>query len=94
MNKRAAILTLALALMFAAPASARAQSDAAFYASATFDVLVLRPLGFAASLVGAALFIPAALITAPNGLDSIEETWRMFVVTPSEHVYMRPIGDW
>ena len=94
MHKRAAILGLSLALMLAVPASARAETDVAFYASATFDVLILRPLGVAASVVGAGLFVPAAIVTAPNGLDSIQETWRLFVVTPAEHVYTRPIGDW
>jgi len=94
MHKRAAILVLSLALLLVAPASAQAETDAAFYASATFDVLILRPLGVVASVIGAGLFIPSALITAPNGLDSVEEAWRMFVITPAEHVYMRPIGDW
>ena len=93
MHKRVAILALSLALMLAAPAVARAESDVAFYVSATFDVVILRPLGFAASVIGAGLFIPAALLTAPNGRDGIEEAWRVFVVIPAEHVYMRPIGD-
>ncbi len=92
MRKHAAILTLAVALL--APGAASAEADAAFYGAAVFDVVILRPLGFAASLVGAALFIPAALVTAPNGLDSIEQVWEQFVITPAEHVYTRPLGDW
>ena len=92
MRRHAAILALAVALL--APGAARAESGAAFYAGAVFDVVILRPLGFAASLVGAALFVPAALVTAPGGLDSIEEAWEQFVITPAEHVYTRPLGEW
>ena len=76
------------------PETVRAEADGAFYGAAVFDVVILRPLGFAASLVGAALFIPAALVTAPGGLNSIEEAWEQFVITPAEHVYTRPLGEW
>ena len=92
MRRHAAILALAVALL--APGAARAEADAAFYAEAAFDIVILRPLGFAASLAGAALFIPAALLSAPGGLDSIEQVWEHFVITPAEHVYTRPLGEW
>ena len=93
MHKRAAILALSLALLLAAPVPARAAPDVAFYAAATFDVVILRPLGVVSTLIGAALFIPATVVTAPNGIDSIQEAWRLFVVAPAERVYTRPIGD-
>ncbi len=92
MRKNAAILALAVALL--APGAARAEADAAFYAGAVFDVVILRPLGFVASLVGAAMFVPVALVTAPNGLDSIEQAWELFVIGPAEFVYTRPLGEW
>lgn len=88
---RSAALILALAL--AMPATAHAERDAAYYGNATFDVIVLRPLGFAASLIGFALFIPAAFMTAPGGSEGIEQAWEQFVVTPAEHVYVRPLGE-
>ncbi len=89
MRRHAAILALAVALL--APGAARAEADPAEIA---FDIVVLRPLGFAASLVGAALFVPTALVASPGGLDSIEQVWEQFVITPAEHVYTRPLGEW
>ena len=92
MRKHAAILALAVALL--APGAARAETDVTFYAEAAFDIVILRPIGFVASLIGAALFVPVALVTAPNGLDSVEQAWEQFVITPAEHVYTRPLGEW
>jgi hypothetical protein len=74
--------------------SAWAESDWAFYGSASFDAVVLRPLGFMASLVGAGLFVPAALISVADGRDSLREAWRIFVVEPGKLVYTRPLGQW
>ena len=91
MRRHSAILVLAVALL--APVSAQAETDLAFYAGAAFDVAVLRPLGLLTTVVGAGLFVPAALLTAPNGLDGIQEAWRNFVVEPAESVYKRPLGD-
>ena len=92
MRKHAAILTLAVALL--APATARAEDDPAFYTAAAFDIAILRPLGFVTSVVGAAMFVPVALVTAPNGLDSIEQAWELFVIGPAEFVYKRPLAEW
>ncbi len=85
------MLVLAAALL--SPLAARAETDLATYAGAAFDMVVLRPLGLVTTVIGAGLFIPAALVTAPNGLDGIGEAWRLFVVTPAESVYKRPLGD-
>lgn len=84
---------LGLALLLVHPGSASAENEAADIAAASFDVLLLRPVGFAASVVGAAMFLPAALMTAPNGRDSIEDAWEQFVSTPAEYVYSRPLGE-
>ncbi len=58
-----------------------------------FDLVVLRPLGFAALVVGAGAFVPAALMTAPNGKDSLTTALEVFVTTPLEDVFRRELGE-
>ncbi len=88
-----------LAVCLLAPAPARAQADpdfqtqAADYAAVAFDLAILRPLGFAAAAIGFAFFIPAAVITAPGGRETIEEAWEQMVVVPGRAVFRRPLGD-
>ena len=62
-------------------------------ANGTFDVLILRPTGLAALVVGFGLFVPAAIVTSPGGKSSIGEVWNFFVVNPAEYAVMRPLGD-
>ncbi len=42
---------------------------------------------------GALLFVPAALLTAPNGLDSVQMALEFFVTEPAKSVFQRPLGD-
>ncbi len=92
-----AAMALGMALM--APAAAvhadetTSQSGAARVASIGFDAVILRPVGFVALVVGAGLFVPAALITAPNGWHSITEAREILVDNPAEHLFQRPLGD-
>jgi hypothetical protein len=62
-------------------------------AVAAFDVIVVRPLAATALPIGCALFLPAALITAPNGLDSVKEAAEFFVIGPARYVFTRPLGE-
>jgi hypothetical protein len=62
-------------------------------AVAGFDVVILRPLGLAALAVGTVAFIPVAVLTAPDGLDSLQAALEIFVTTPAEWVFKRPLGD-
>ena len=57
-----------------------------------FDVVLLRPLGFVALVVGVGAFIPATIITAPNGLDSVQSAMEIFVIEPGKAVFQRPLG--
>ena len=59
----------------------------------TVDVLVVRPLAAITLAAGGALFVPAAILTAPNGRDSITEAWERFVIEPGEYLWARPLGD-
>jgi len=94
---RAAAATLVAALLL--PGSAYAQEPEPFesgfvkYAAASFDVLILRPFGLAALAVGTAAFIPAALLTVPNGKDGLRAASELFVLGPAENVFQRPLGD-
>ena len=58
-----------------------------------FDLVILRPLGLVAVAVGAVAFVPAALITAPNGRDGIQSALELFVTEPAKNVFQRPLGD-
>jgi hypothetical protein len=62
-------------------------------AKASFDVLVLRPLGLIALAVGAGAFVPAAVISAPMGWGGIKPALERFVVEPAKHEFQRPLGD-
>ena len=57
------------------------------------DLLVIRPLAGVTALVGCALFVPAAILTAPNGRDSINDAYEHFVREPGEYFAKRPLGE-
>lgn len=58
-----------------------------------FDVLVVRPLAAAALPVGVAFFVPAALLSAPGGKDSVGQAFEFFVRAPARYVFTRPLGE-
>lgn len=55
------------------------------------DVLVMRPLGLAATLLGAVLTVVALPFTIPSG--SVESSARELIVKPAEYTFKRPLGD-
>jgi hypothetical protein len=61
--------------------------------AAGFDVVIVRPLGLVVLAIGAVAFVPAALITAASGKDSLEAALEIFVTGPAHHVFQRPLGD-
>lgn len=81
------------------PARAGAQGEptvpapARNYPAEVFDVVIVRPIGLAAAAVGAALFVPTAIVTAPSGLDSIQQALDHFVIVPGKFVFQRPLGE-
>ena len=98
---RAAVMTLIAGLLLPANAHAQAQEQVeppspnpiAAGFKAGFDVVILRPLGLVAMAVGAAAFVPAALLAAPAGRDGIEPALEIFVTEPAKSVFQRPLGD-
>jgi hypothetical protein len=57
------------------------------------DLLVIRPLAGITLAAGAVLFVPAAIMTAPNGWESMKEAYQRFVGEPSEYFASRPLGE-
>jgi hypothetical protein len=57
------------------------------------DLLIIRPLSAVSLAAGAALFVPAAILTAPNGTESMKDAYDRFVREPGEYFYSRPLGD-
>jgi len=57
----------------------------------TMDVLIVRPAGLAATVLGTALFIVALPFAIPSG--SVGATACALVVTPYKYTFVRPIGD-
>ena len=57
------------------------------------DLLVVRPLGLIGVVVGAGAMVPAAFLTAPNGLDGLQEASELLIETPVRYVFLRPVGD-
>jgi len=87
-------LWLAAAIaMLALPAPAAAQPAAVRALDVTFDLVLLRPLGAASTVVGTALFVPAALVASPGGRDPIVEAWDRFVLRSAKYTATRPLGE-
>ncbi len=61
--------------------------------SKIYDCAVLRPFGFAATLLGAAFFVPAAVLASAGGMGGVEEAWEIFVVAQVRNTFTRPLGD-
>ena len=57
----------------------------------TMDVLIVRPAGLAAIVVGAAVFIVALPIAVSS--RSVGTTAQALVVSPCKYTFVRPIGD-
>ena len=55
------------------------------------DVLVVRPLGLATTVIGAVLTVVALPFTIPSG--SVKESAEMMIVNPAEYTFKRPLGE-
>ena len=55
------------------------------------DVAVARPISFAATIIGAALFVVSLPVAIPSG--SVKDTAHALVVAPAKDTFIRPVGD-
>ena len=61
--------------------------------SKIFDCAVLRPFGFAATLLGGVFFVPAAALASGSGAAGVQAAWEFFVVAQVQNTFKRPLGD-
>lgn len=94
LRTRAAVTITMAALLLPASAHAQAEIQEAtpHWGVQTFDAAVLRPMGFAALVVGAGLFVPAAILVAPSGKENLETALDHFVLQPYKGTFERPLG--
>jgi hypothetical protein len=61
------------------------------------DVLMYRPAGLIATVVGAGLYVGAspliALASIPAPHDAFVKTGKILVVAPAAYTFIRPLGD-
>ena len=54
------------------------------------DVIVLRPFGIAATVLGAAVFVVSLPFTLPT--RSVDQAAQRLVVDPAKFTFVRPLG--
>ena len=98
------IVKLALPLVLLAAASAPARADNALDCkqrtdamNVVTDVVVIRPVGTAATLAGALLFAGISPLTAlasiPYPHDSFERVGAVLIGAPYAYTFVRPLGE-
>lgn len=58
--------------------------------SITFDLLIMRPVGFLSTVIGTALFVVSLPFTAAHG--STETVYEELVENNVNHTFKRPLG--
>ena len=94
-TKRSLALVMVVALVFStagfsASAGETTLQDEASGESMIADFLFLRPLGFAATVVGAVFFVVSLPFSGPTG--STGEAFDRLVAEPSNFTFTRPLG--
>jgi hypothetical protein len=94
MGRRLIFGVLALAFVVMPSFSAAQQDDTISgdkAADMVVDVVVMRPLGLVATVVGTVLTVVALPFTIPSG--SVESSARELILKPAEYTFKRPLGD-
>lgn len=76
----------------ASPAVAAASAEEAANAPVIFDVLIMRPIGFATLALGTGLFVVSLPIVAVTKPQQIDEPFRRLVVHPAKFLWVDPLG--
>jgi hypothetical protein len=82
------ICVLALLLSTSTPAFAGGSTDAT---SVAVDVVVARPLSFALTILGTALFVVSLPVAAASGC--VDKAAHTLVAAPAKDTFTRPLGD-
>jgi len=94
--KQSMVLLMAIALVIIPFTSAALAQDSQDQQEISADVmaadlLLVRPLGIAATLIGTVCFIVAYPFSAMGG--NTEATYQKLVVEPARHAFKRPLGE-
>jgi hypothetical protein len=90
MKNRLSTLLCILAIgTFSLETTRAAEADEAVEAAA--DILIARPLCFAATAVGSVLFVASLPFAIPS--KSVKKSAHALVVQPGRATFTRPIGD-
>ncbi len=84
------LLCACLATVAASPASAQLTPEEARWVNITWDILVLRPIGFVQTVVGAALFVPVWILSSPAGTSG--EIADILIWEPYRLTFERELG--
>jgi hypothetical protein len=78
----------------AMPSQSVKQSDPGFV---LLDVILYRPVGLVATILGTAAFIGLSPLTAfasiPAPHDAFKKTGNILILAPAAYTFIRPIGD-
>ncbi|MGR9071987.1 MAG: hypothetical protein ACU833_02865 [Gammaproteobacteria bacterium] len=98
MKQTIAGLTIFFLFTTAAPAPAEESSIDYSPGFVIFDILLYRPVGVAATLIGSCLFVGLSPLTALAQIspphDAFEKTADILVVSPFKYTFDRPVGEW
>lgn len=64
-----------------------------FLGDVIVDAVIVRPFAAVGTAVGAILFVPAAALSAPGGMQAIRNAADHFVLIPWDYVVNRPLGE-
>jgi hypothetical protein len=90
MKRRTLVTLIALFLLAASTPRVQAFDDNSFEAVAA-DAIVVRPMGFVATVLGSALFVISLPVAAISG--STHQTAEALVAKPARFTFTRPLGD-
>jgi hypothetical protein len=57
------------------------------------DALIVRPLASARVVIGALMFLPAALLSSPSGREGFDAAYDTLIEEPVEYAFRRELGD-
>lgn len=93
-NRILAGFAACLILMSAAPSMAEFEgSKAESVIAKGIDIALVRPLSAARVVVGAILFLPASLMSAPSGQEGFSGAYDIFLAEPVEYAFRRELGE-
>ncbi|MEM7411807.1 MAG: hypothetical protein AAF430_16370 [Myxococcota bacterium] len=84
---QAVLVALFLLVATATPSTARAAEAG----PVIYDLVLIRPVTAAHTLLGLVMFVPAGLLSLPSG--GVKDAWATFVYAPSIDAFQRPLGE-